>query len=134
VIDLRKPTAQREPLELIEHTFYSTRLEHDAIVRAMELLQAAGAKLVEMDDVEASESPDEQTVIDAKNISSEAGAMMLSAYRELSMLQALYKERIGVYASYLALHDVEVAGTMKELMDYQVVFQNSDGLQEDSET
>jgi hypothetical protein len=115
MIDLSKPLIDREPLELIEHTFYSLRLENDIIVQAMEKLQAAGAGLVELQEVAATEISPVSLDLTATSIS----RSLLEAYRQLEIILESHKGRITAFRSYLELYGIDVAGSMKELLSNQ---------------
>ena len=119
MIDLNKPMIERDSLELIELEYYLLRTENDSIVKAMEQLQAAGAGCVELQEVRASESPDEGTVEGVHLTAASISSSVMSAYRELEAILNTHRDRIKAFRSYLELNDVEVAESMKELLEAQ---------------
>jgi hypothetical protein len=117
MLNLSKPFDEWAPLEVVEQNFYQLKLDNDLLVQAMEQLQAAGAGMVEVqhaltveNDIDPSSSALALASIDIS---------LRDAYRRLAMMLSAHKERITALASYLALYDVTLASSMKELLASQ---------------
>jgi hypothetical protein len=106
MILLDTPLSEREPLELLELTYYRYRLHDDNLVRAMEKIQASAVELVAI-----SEQPGPGSVHAIA-----ASKSLMNAYQLLAQERLENESTAKGLASYLSLHEVELFESMQELI------------------
>jgi hypothetical protein len=106
MILLETPLSEREPIEVLELNYYRFRLQDDALVRAMEKIQAAAVELVAI-----SEQPGPASVH-----AEAASKSLMAAYQGMAQERVEIEATIKGLKSYLTMHEVELFDTMQELL------------------
>ena len=114
MIDLSIPMNEREPLDVVELTFYQQRLADDAVAKALVKIEATAVELMALDE-EATGPTKLRTVA--------ASQSLLEAHGELVYLAKNIEAIIKGLASYMDFNEVEWFDSMKELYLAQKVFQ-----------